>query len=935
MKRISPLLLILFAPMAMLYPIWSSPVSAGEDDLVYYYPLRKMAGDQLRQGRLPLQNPLEATGMPLMADPQSALMYPPTWLFGVMEPKTAYSLSVFLAFSLAGGGAYLYLRRLGLIRQAALFGAVAFMFCGFMVGHRVHLSVIHAAAYLPWGLWCIERLRNVRDAAGQEPRRADTTARAGAPLAWVGAFVAMVPTAYLAITAGHWPTLIHVGLIWLVYLLFRGRPLLRSAAVAAAATVLAAALASPQIDLTAGLLAQTTRQRIGYATFGENSFFPPAAVLALFPFLMGSRTPNFFSQTYWGPWHLCEMLGYAGLVTLVLAGAAVRTMFRRKNRPAPAGGPPESALWPPEGESIEPMRRLVRMWTFLAIGGGLWMLGYYLPSYKLIHMLPVLGLVRCPGRMVVLVDLALAALAAIAVHTHILNHAAPSPTAQSLKRGLESLSRVALPAAMLATLTLVAAAGLMLRPIWPDVMPFFAGGAEQMVQAVWPPGPAVLVPLGLMILTALAVRFWARRPRPRTGLLVATLLLDLFFITRFVDVPARDGVTPDPAVSPAARWLRQNAPDVQSYRIWGISQAYHYRPAELLLPKTCEAMGLATIANYGPFQSPAHAHLFGFEIFGSNRDAFRLIRQNYLLSLYGVRFILTDDPDCRNLIESVVVPKEPPPPEGPNLLLRRWSARRVLWRTTTGGGQEDGMVLRTPFLWSRAIAEQELSLQDGQVYRISLDVRGPEGGAANFLRVGVIHGLADGSDAAPGELGLTIPAEQIGPDWRHFEWVLRMPEEESKPAAATLLRIFTMSERPIEVRNLALRQSHQDGLVMRGDALGAGEPAYRRRAICAAVDPNLPPVAVYENRLWRPIANQPWPKAASEMIETLKWRPREVIDRADFRPPSVAITIDARPWKWFWMVSTPALGAWMAGAGIFVYLQRRQRVMRVHRPRTL
>jgi hypothetical protein len=196
-------------------------------------------------------------------------------------------------------------------------------------------------------------------------------------------------------------------------------------------------------------------------------------------------------------------------------------------------------LWPPKGESIEPMRRLVRMWTFLAIGGGVWMLGYYLPSYELIHMLPVLGLVRCPGRMVVLVDLALATLAAIAVHTHILNHAAPSPTAQSLKRGLESFSRVALPAAMLATLALVAAAGLMLRPIWPDVMPFFAGGAKQMVQAVWPPGPAVLVPVGLMILTALAVRFWARRPRPRTGLLVAMLLLDLFFITRFVDVPAR------------------------------------------------------------------------------------------------------------------------------------------------------------------------------------------------------------------------------------------------------------------------------------------------------------------------------------------------------------------------------------------------------------
>ena len=143
----------------MLFHIWANPLSAGEDDAVYYYPLRVMVGEQLGQGRLPLANPTEATGVPLMADPQSAVMYPPTWLFAAMGGRLAYSLSIFLAFSLAGVGAYLYLRKLGLRSVAATLRTTAFMYCGFMVGHRVHLSVINTACHLPWGLWCIEMMR--------------------------------------------------------------------------------------------------------------------------------------------------------------------------------------------------------------------------------------------------------------------------------------------------------------------------------------------------------------------------------------------------------------------------------------------------------------------------------------------------------------------------------------------------------------------------------------------------------------------------------------------------------------------------------------------------------------------------------------------------------------------------------------------------------
>ncbi len=239
---IPALLAVVFVllPMVMLYPLWSNPVSAGEDDVTYFYPQRVLVGQALRQGHWPVEDKLTATGVPVVADPQSAVFFPLTWLFAVLPGKLAYSLSIFAAFTIAGAGMFVYLRRLGLLLAASLTGAVAMMFCGFMVGHRVHLSVIQTAAFLPWGLLCIELLRT-------KP--------------WYSLF-ALVPVVSLAVFAGHWPTLIHMMLIWGAYFLLRARPLGRSVLVAGVAAVLVAGITAPQWCATMNLMEQVTRQKI-------------------------------------------------------------------------------------------------------------------------------------------------------------------------------------------------------------------------------------------------------------------------------------------------------------------------------------------------------------------------------------------------------------------------------------------------------------------------------------------------------------------------------------------------------------------------------------------------------------------------------------------------------------------------------------------------
>ena len=993
-------LLFLALPMAMLYTLWGNPLSAGEDDVVYYYPLRVMVAEHLKAGELPLYNPREATGMPLMADPQTAVMYPATWLFVVLPPKLAYSMSIFAAFSLAGGGAYLYLRRLGLVRAAAMFGALAFMFCGFMVGHRVHLSMIQAAAMLPWGLWCLEGLRRTRnDLATEdseprnirtaEPQKSKVKTRSVDSVLLPSAvrmfecssvrcfFAALwlAPVLFLTIAAGHWPTLIHMAMIWTVYGLIRVRPLLSGLALGAAAVALAAIMAWPQIHITSQFLAEVTRNKIGYATAGENSFLPTSAVLDLMPFFMGTRNPNFFNQQWWGSWHLCEMLGYVGLATLALALGAMWRLYRKGARQEALGTrQTDLSSLVPSAQCLVPF---VRCWTWIIIGSGIFMLGYYLPTYKLVYMLPVMGVVRCPARMVLAVDLGLATLAAVAIHCVLT--APTDDRVKRLRRTIIVLAVFVLPLTMFFMVRFWNIAGGLLLKDYPDKFPFlpFDGGAKAAIEASQFTNPAVYIPAIMMLLTAAVLVLWLRRrgtgvracvarrgesspfpgasasrqpqeqeqqdrakmalehtgkmPVPRMLpqiILILLLLADLFWITRFVDVPS-GRIGPGVETSPAAAWLRQHDPDVNSYRVWGLSKSYHDRPDELLLPKTCEAMGFSTIANYGPFQSPAQVQLFGFRPWGECRDWETLIRHNRLLSLYGVKYILAAQDDktsiktrfcdaidtvfCHSKIDFNGKPDNISP-DGDNLLSDRWQTEQSMWAErfgvaakVQGKGADQTITLKTPFMFWPSQVWQEARLWDGTGVRIRFDARATEGGAAGFLWAEILRRERHRTD------GLTIEAEQIGPEWRHFELF-----SENYSDSCTF-RLFTLSERPIEVRNVSLRPCEVGSIleetIIRDERIPPGEKVYLKLVELPPVNPGDPPVAIYENRLWRPVKDIPkgchpeavGPVPTNEQLEAVKYPPPGA-KLENLPVPDISLRPVDNPAGLIWRLTLPAMG---------------------------
>ena len=863
-RRIMTAALVIGLPMGMLYTLWGDPLSAGEDDVIYYYPLRVMAAEQIRAGVWPVDNPREACGSALMGDPQTAVMHPTTLLFVALDAKLAYSLSIFTAFALAGGGMWLYLRRLGLAGAAALFGTVVFAFCGFMVGHRVHLSMILAAAMLPWGMWCIEGLRSRPGGTGFQP------------VLW------MVPVAFLAITAGHWPTLIHMLLVWTAYLLLRARPLGRSIAAAAAGMALAAAVAGPQLLATGNILAQTTRAKIGYAMATENSFFPLSGILSVFPFLFGSRTPNLMSRPWWGPWHLCETLGYVGLVTLVLAAAAVWRLYRKGKS---AGGAPVDLA--DRGSGPGAMTPIVRVWTWLGCGAMVWMLGGYLPTYHLVHMLPVLGVVRCPARMILALDMALATLSAVALGG-LSSGSGVRPDRQArLKATIERLIWPWFPAVSLVALAAVSLAAAALVSVLPGSMGgwlFNVDGPTGPIEAMIPVNPAVWVPMVMMALTLLSVRYWLRAPSRRAGVLVILVLADLFVIARFVDVPPGGYVGPDPDNSPAASWIKQDDPDTSAYRVWGLGDPYSNRQAELLLAKTGQIHGLRTISNYGPFQSRRHVHLLGFRIFGTNRDWARLVRQNHLLTLYNVKYlIVAAGSDEAKVIESVTMGGGTPT-GGAGLLLGPWEVLGAERR------DKDVVRLSTSLLRFESAVWTEAHVKPGVVYRISLEARSPGGGgAANYLQAALCKSSDDGSYWEDHDGALRVNPEQIGDQWRYFEWTFRTPAETPE---GTTLRVMTPSERPIEVRKVSLHRSDWPGPIRVAErTLARGQGVYRKRKNLRPLRAGEAEITIYENLLYGPVGEREsgteWNDA---QIDALKWGRAEAVDLAGKQgPPSLAL----------------------------------------------
>jgi hypothetical protein len=134
-------------------PLFTNQVPSFRDHSDYFQPLRWFTADELRHGRLPLWNAYSASGEPWLANPQTAVFYPPAWLFLLLPFEAAYMLYLALHLALLGCGALLLFARRNSL-GAALIGATALMLCGPTLSLLDVQNNLTTFAWIPLVLWC-------------------------------------------------------------------------------------------------------------------------------------------------------------------------------------------------------------------------------------------------------------------------------------------------------------------------------------------------------------------------------------------------------------------------------------------------------------------------------------------------------------------------------------------------------------------------------------------------------------------------------------------------------------------------------------------------------------------------------------------------------------------------------------------------------------
>lgn len=192
-RRIWPILLLALAP---LWPLrraaflgeaigpfdqirqmapWNGPKPAQPwdvlqaDGVLQFYVWRDLVFESWRNGRVPQWNPYELCGTPLLANSQSAALYPPHVLAGLMHLPTALAVTWLAWFhlALAGVGAYWLCRALGARILGGLASGLGFSLSAFMVLWTGLPSVISTVAWMPWVLASVLSCLDVRRNPGR------------------------------------------------------------------------------------------------------------------------------------------------------------------------------------------------------------------------------------------------------------------------------------------------------------------------------------------------------------------------------------------------------------------------------------------------------------------------------------------------------------------------------------------------------------------------------------------------------------------------------------------------------------------------------------------------------------------------------------------------------------------------------------------------
>jgi hypothetical protein len=128
------------------------------DTLRQLYPWKTEAIEQTRNSTIPLWNPHNFSGSPLLANIQSALFYPLNIVYALFSQHYAWTILVILQPLLASIGMYLFMKRHDIDDISALLSALTYGYCMFMSVFLLYNTIGHVAVWIPFLLLSIEEL---------------------------------------------------------------------------------------------------------------------------------------------------------------------------------------------------------------------------------------------------------------------------------------------------------------------------------------------------------------------------------------------------------------------------------------------------------------------------------------------------------------------------------------------------------------------------------------------------------------------------------------------------------------------------------------------------------------------------------------------------------------------------------------------------------
>lgn len=271
------------------------------DPVRQQYVWKKLSIEMYKKGQLPLWNSYEMAGKPLLANFQSGVFYPLNVILFIQPFFMSWSFYIVLQMTLAGIFMYFYLKQLRVSTEARVLGSTTWIFSGFFIAWLEWGNIIHTVLWLPLILLSVHRIFE----SGNHKKE----------FMWLVVLLVGLCSAFFA---GHLQSFIYIVIFIVPYILllwFSQRHSLNKLFLLFLDFLIFVMISSIQWLPTLQFINLSGRMS-DQSIISAGWFIP-------FENLIQFVAPDFFGNpstlNYYGVFNYGEFIGYAGIVSLLLA----------------------------------------------------------------------------------------------------------------------------------------------------------------------------------------------------------------------------------------------------------------------------------------------------------------------------------------------------------------------------------------------------------------------------------------------------------------------------------------------------------------------------------------------------------------------------------------------------------------------------------------